>query len=186
MTFKEILPNTLSSLRILSVPFLLYFSYQERHNLFLALLVFALATDALDGFLARALKVTSKLGAKLDSFGDMGVYLAVPFCAYWLYPEIVREELGFLLIVVLSYTVPIIASLLKFRRVASYHTWSAKLAGVVMSIAILLVFLTETVWLSRIAAFFQAVVAIECVLITLRLRAPQADVKSVFHVYNET
>ncbi len=72
MSIKEALPNFLSSIRILYVPFLLYSSYHGYKNTFLLILFFALITDAVDGFLARVLKVTSNLGARLDSLVDMG------------------------------------------------------------------------------------------------------------------
>ncbi len=70
------LPNLLTLARIVIVPFFFtqLVSYQpgdERHRLIaLTLLVAACISDALDGFLARALKQQTRLGTFLDPLAD--------------------------------------------------------------------------------------------------------------------
>lgn len=67
------LPNILTLLRIVLIPFFVLFFYLDvgEANL-IATVVFALAafTDWLDGYLARRLKVTSRFGAFLDPVAD--------------------------------------------------------------------------------------------------------------------
>jgi len=176
------IPNTISILRILSVPVLLYSSYYELKAVFIGILFFALISDAIDGYLARKFKVESALGAKLDSWGDMCVYLSIPVCAIWLYPNLVYEVYGYFLFVVAAYTAPIIASLIKFQAIANYHTLSAKMAGVVMSISTVLAFIFGELNLFKAAVALQVLVALENILITLKLPDPKSNVRSYYHL----
>ncbi len=176
------IPNILSTLRIIIAPILLYLAWFGHKNYFIIFLVTALLTDALDGFLARKLNATTKTGAKLDSIGDMAIYVAVPFCAWWLWPEILKRETPYVLLAMCGYAFPWIVGIVKFRNIPSYHTYGAKLAALVMSIAILLLFTCEFNILFRIAAIFQAIVAIEEIAITIQLTELECDVKSIWHL----
>ena len=67
------IPNSLTLIRILLIPvFVVVFYLQVRWNHVLATAVFALAaiTDLMDGYLARKLGQTSRLGAFLDPVAD--------------------------------------------------------------------------------------------------------------------
>ena len=67
------LPNTLTLLRIVSIPiFILVFYLPFKWSNLLACLLFSIAalTDLLDGYLARKLGQTSRLGAFLDPVAD--------------------------------------------------------------------------------------------------------------------
>lgn len=176
------IPNIISGIRILSAPILLFLTWEGYRNAFIVLLFAALVSDGIDGYIARKHNVSSKLGTKLDSLGDMAIYLTVPICAWWLWPQILKREALFVLIAIASYVVPLIAGLIKFRKVPSYHTLGAKIAAVFMCIAILFLFMTEFAWIFRIAAIFQAVVACEEVLITVRLPILRSNVKSIWHL----
>lgn len=176
------IPNIISGIRILSAPILLFLAWEGYRNAFIVLLFAALVSDVIDGYIARKHNVSSKLGTKLDSLGDMAIYLTVPICAWWLWPQILKREALFVLIAIGSYVVPLIAGLIKFRKVPSYHTLGAKIAAVLMSIAILFLFMTEFAWIFRIAAIFQAVVACEEVLITIRLPILRSNVISIWHL----
>ena len=178
----SVIPNIISGARIVCAAILLFLAWEGYRNAFIMLLLASLVSDAIDGYIARRFNVTSKLGAKLDSLGDMAIYLTIPICAWWLWPQILKQEALFVFIAIVSYIVPLIAGLIKFRKVPSYHTLGAKTAAVFMSIAILLLFLTEFTWVFRIAAIFQVVVACEEVLITIRLPILQSDVKSIWHL----
>lgn len=67
------LPNRLSLIRILSIPVIVFFiSSQEEELIFASCLIFIVAgiTDGLDGFMARKMKLTTKLGLYLDPLAD--------------------------------------------------------------------------------------------------------------------
>lgn len=175
-------PNFLSGFRLVAAPFLLLLAWLGHPHLFLALLALSLFSDSIDGFVARRLNMASELGTRLDSWGDLATYFTVPVCAWWLWPEILRREKWFVFLVVAAYVIPIAAGFAKFGRLPSYHTWAAKASAVLMSVAVFVLFISNTAWPFRIAAVLQALVACEEVAITLKLSKLRGNVKSYWHV----
>jgi CDP-diacylglycerol--glycerol-3-phosphate 3-phosphatidyltransferase len=175
-------PNLLSGFRLVAAPFLLYLAWTGHPKLFLALLAISLLSDSVDGFIARRLDDTSEFGTRLDSWGDLATYLTVPLCAWWLWPEILKREAFFVLLVVAAYVIPLMAGFAKFRRLPSYHTWGAKTGAVLMSVSVLVLFIADIAWPFRCAAIFQALVACEEVAITIRLSEPETNVPSYWHL----
>jgi len=180
------IPNILSASRIILAPVLLYLAWSGQKNLFLIVLAVSLLSDALDGPLARKLHATSATGAQLDSIGDLATYVVLPVCAWWLWPEIIIREAPYVVIAVCAYFLPLIAGLVKFHTVPSYHTYAAKAAAIIMSVAMLFLFLTEFNTLFRIASIYQAIVALEEIVITVQLKEPRSDIRSIWHLKNET
>ena len=179
------LPNLLSAFRLIAAPFLLYLAWTDRPRLFLALLAITLFSDAIDGFVARRLHATSEFGTRLDSWGDLVIYLVIPLCAWWLWPDIIRREAGFVLLVLTAFVIPPIAGLLKFRQLTSYHTWCAKAVAVLMSVAIFFLFMTDIAWPFRCAAVLLCLSACEEIAITLRLTELRSNVRSYWHVIRQ-
>ena len=64
------IPNLLSLLRILSLPFLFYLIKDDYPTAALYLLIGSWFTDFLDGFIARTFNQRSKLGSYLDPIAD--------------------------------------------------------------------------------------------------------------------
>ena len=73
----------------------------------------------------------------------MAIYLTVPLCAWWLLPELIKEEALFVCIALIAYITPLMAAIIKFKRIPSYHTYGAKIAAILMSTAIIVLFMTE-------------------------------------------
>jgi CDP-diacylglycerol--glycerol-3-phosphate 3-phosphatidyltransferase len=121
-------------------------------------------------------------GAKLDSIGDLATYLVLPVCVWWLWPEIIQREAPYVVIAVVAYLLPLIAGIVKFRQIPSYHTYGAKAAAILMSTAMLLLFMTELNIVFRIATIFQVIVAIEEIAITIQLTELKSNVKSIWHL----
>jgi len=176
------IPNLLSGFRLIAAPFLLLIAWSGYPGWFFALLIIMFMTDAIDGFVARKLNIASELGTRLDSWGDMATYLIIPICAWWLWPEIIRREAFFVFIAVLCYIVPLAAGFIKFKRLPSYHTWSAKAAAVLMSSCVILLFGVDMPWPFRFAVIFQVFVTCESVAITLRLSRWQCNIPSYWHL----
>ncbi|MDE1547634.1 CDP-diacylglycerol--glycerol-3-phosphate 3-phosphatidyltransferase [Jeotgalibaca caeni] len=77
---KKQLPNLLTILRLLLIPFYFIVFYSGSENAtFQALLVFIAAsiTDVLDGYLARKYEVVSKFGTVADPFADKLMQISV-------------------------------------------------------------------------------------------------------------
>lgn len=174
-------PNLVSLLRLLMAPVLLWLAYTQRANLFLFAVVFSIFTDLLDGFLARWLQQTSELGSRLDSWGDFTIYSTLAIGAWWLWPQTVQEYLFCSALIVMSFTLPSLIGLVKFKGQTSYHTWMVKLAVAATIISYLLLFSGFLAWPFYVAAALCAVAAIEETAITLVLREQRADVASIFH-----
>jgi CDP-diacylglycerol---glycerol-3-phosphate 3-phosphatidyltransferase len=175
------IPNTLSCLRLIIAPLLLYFAWNGRATLFLIFFITALITDCLDGYIARKLNQTSELGARLDSLGDNFIYVTVPLSIWWLRPDIIQREDVWVSIVLFSYALPVICGFIKFKRLISYHTLGAKLSAVLLSVSIILMMINGPSLPFRIASLVFLLTAIEEISITFILPAWQADVPTFIH-----
>ena len=175
------LANGLSATRLLLAPVLLVLAWRRLHAPFFWCLVASLATDMIDGAVARRLGQTSKLGAVLDSLGDLATYSAVPVCAVWLHPEVIQEERAAFWATVACFFGPVAAGLLRFRRLTSYHTRTAKLAAYLVGAGALALFAGYGTVPFRLAVPFLVVSALENLAITAVLPAWRPDVPTIFH-----
>lgn len=181
-TIYENIPNLLSCFRLIAAPFLLIIAWQDRPNLFLVILAVSLLSDAIDGFIARRFKVTSKTGAKLDSWGDFVTYFTVAVCAWRLWPEILQREAFFVVTGIVFFILPALAGSIKFKRLPCYHTWGAKIQAVLMCLAMYILFITDIGWPFRCAVILQCFVSIEEMAITLWLTEQRCNVPSFWHL----
>lgn len=173
------LPNTFSLLRLLMAPLALVLAVNQQETLYLLAIAFSVFTDLLDGFLARSLNQITELGSKLDSWGDFAIYSTMAVCAFILWPEQVVEHAYASLTIVLSFTLPALTGLIKFRTFTSYHTWSVKIAVAMTIIAYLLLFTGVVAWPYYLAASLAALAALEEVLITLLIHRSHSDVRTL-------
>lgn len=176
------LPNLISTLRLTASPVALYLAWHGYADTVLVVLVVALTSDALDGYLARALGQTSTFGAKLDSAADFTLLLTIPLAGWWLWPEIMRHEAPYFIVAIISATLPPAVHFWKFRTPTSYHTWSAKLAVLCMSGSAILLFAGCSPWLFRLATPMSVLAACEQIAITWVLPESRSDVRSLWHV----
>lgn len=177
------LPNLISVLRLLMAPVLLYLAVTQRPGIFIAVLLFTEFTDVLDGYLARRLNLVSQLGAQLDSWGDFFIYSTMAISAWLLWPEIIIENKIYVIILIASFTIPVLIGLIKFRKLTSYHTLSVKVSVVIVVIAYILLFTGIVSWPFKLAAICALYAGIEEILITLLSHeAKTVDVKSIWHV----
>ncbi len=175
------IPNCLSASRLVLVPVLLLFAYYGQGDVFLFLLAGSLLTDGLDGYLARRWNQTSELGARLDSWGDLFTYMAMLLGLVLLWPDIFQQEKWFFVLGFFTYLVPTLTCLLKFHELPRYHTWSAKLAAVLMAPAYYVLVLADISMLFRGVIFFHIWVALEEVFIIFTLNKNHYNVPTVFH-----
>ena len=174
-------PNFFSYIRIASVPFLFYIAWKDYPNLFLIVLVLALSTDAIDGYFARKLNQVTTLGTTLDSIGDTAMYMTILPCAWLLWPELIMQNIEYIIIVMLAFIVPMIAGFIKFGRMPSYHTWLAKITTVLLSVTVFIWFATEIFWPFKISVFIQVIVMIEYLAITFHLKKWRGNIPSYWH-----
>src|SRR6266446_6924185 len=157
--------NRLSMLRIALAPVLLLLASRGSARAFTACLAVALATDIADGKIARRLGQTSLLGARLDSWGDLLLFLSLPVCGVLLRPEFVRVAAG----------------LCRFGRLTSYHTRGAKAAAYMLGVSSLIAFGGGPGWPFRVATVAFVCVEAEEIAITIVLPRWHANVRSLAH-----
>ena len=175
------LPNLVSSFRLGIIPLQFYLAWNGQAVLFLVLFLAQLLSDLLDGLLARWLNQSSKFGARLDSWADLATYMSLPLCAWWLWPDLIRQESPFLIAAVAGYLVPAAIGFLKFGRLTSYHTWVSKASSALMGPGLFVLFLGGTPWLFRFATCVFVLSVVEEVAMTAVLPEWRADVPSFCH-----
>jgi CDP-diacylglycerol--glycerol-3-phosphate 3-phosphatidyltransferase len=184
MTTVFTLPNLLSACRIALAPVLVVLAATGQHHFFLGLLAVSLATDALDGYLARLLRQESALGVKLDSWGDLLTYITMILGLWLLWPQLFMSEIWFLLLGIGFYCLPMLAGLFKFGVLPKFHTWAAKLAALLIAPAYFVLTLWGYALPFRIVIAFHVWVAIEELLIVFILSRNQYNVPTFIHARN--
>jgi CDP-diacylglycerol--glycerol-3-phosphate 3-phosphatidyltransferase len=174
-------PNLLSAFRVACAPLVLVLAWRGATGPFLAFFALGLASDALDGALARRLGQTSDFGARLDQWADFALWASLPIGAWWLWPETLVRESPFVILALASMLLPTAIAYAKYRAVPGYHTWSVKLGSLGMGISVPLLLIFDVAWPFRAAALFQLVCAIDELGITYLLAECRHDVPSVLH-----
>ena len=131
-------PNLLSFLRILLVPVFLWFLLEELFLAAIAVLAVAGLTDFLDGFLARKLNQTTKLGKMLDPVADR-LYIfatllalsATGYVPWWLAGLVILRD------VLMLISLPLLASV-GYRSLPVHYLGKASTFALLYSFPLLL------------------------------------------------
>lgn len=178
MQLKRSIPNIISVLRII-LSFGLLLTLDNMY-LFSGLVFFIGLTDIADGYIARKYNLVSKLGAKLDSLGDLfffGIILLIIFYCYnWILTE---NYIWFLVIVLLKISTAVI-SRIKTGEFLFIHTLANKFTGLVVFLAILIIpfFVADTLFL--LLFLVATIAAAEELLIVILNKTPDINQKSIF------
>lgn len=172
------LPDALTLFRLSAAPALIPIAAAGQDRPFLLLLVVALVTDAIDGPIARATQRVSERGARLDSLADIALYSAAPLGVWLLHPWLFRDHPWLIVSILGAWALPLLVGIVRFRRVTSYHTRLAKLAGGVFALAGLGFLVSHAVWPLQIAATLLTISAFEEIAITVVLPSWRTDVPS--------
>lgn len=179
-------PNLLTCFRFVAAPLLLWLAWHGKPQAFLWLLAVSFATDALDGFVARLTGQVSELGATLDSYADVIIYATIVIAAWWLWPDLMQQEIVFVSLIVCSYLLPALVGIAKFGSFTSYHTFTVKVAAVCVAASIYLLFLFELALPFEITAFICVLAAFEECAITLILREKRSNISSLWAVLHHS
>ena len=136
------LPNILTLLRIISVPFIGYMLYVEEYTIALVLFIASGLTDILDGYLARRMNTISSFGKLADPFADKLVQVTALAILYtkgvvpWVVLSIVciKEALQLLGGFNLFRKKNIVVYSNKFGKIASFIFYSAVGLSILFSI----------------------------------------------------
>ncbi|MFA6334129.1 MAG: CDP-alcohol phosphatidyltransferase family protein [Bacteroidales bacterium] len=180
------IPNLLSFYRLLAFPLILYFIIAGKENLFSIFLVINLLTDVADGFIARRFKMETELGARLDSAADNLTYL-LAFAGIYAFKleEFLPYKVSFLIFIG-SLLFTIVVSLIKFRRLPSFHLYMTKISGYVQGAFFICLFTV-----GFIVPFYYFMIiwgilgAIEHITIQLIIPEMRSNVKGLYWVLKE-
>jgi phosphatidylglycerophosphate synthase len=178
------LVNAITLYRAVSSVFLLYFIWTQNLEVFKWLLAISFFTDAIDGFLARKFRVSSIMGARLDSLADDLTLLMGILGIFRFEPEFVQQELAWIIILIAMYLVQTTMALVRYGRVSSFHTYMAKGAAILQGcFLILLFFLPEwPLTLFHLAAVFTILDIVEEMILVMVLPEWKTDVKGLYWV----
>ena len=177
------IPWALVGLRLVLAPTLVLFALHRIQGLAMALAVLAaLASDIYDGILARKLGIATVALRRADSVVDTIFYLAAAWSAWIVSPFAVRSVAKLLIVLGVLEISRYVFDYLKFRREASYHSYLAKVWGLVLASAlIMLLAFNGSGWLLRTALWLGIVSDVEGLAISFLLPAWAQDVRSVLH-----
>lgn len=156
------LPNIITIARLLAAPVLAWFAYKQMHIAFAALLLPALFSDVVDGWLARKLGVESPLGARLDSIADILLMAVILYSIWPLHPYIYLDHGNVIIAVVILLALMHVASLFRYGHLASFHTHLIRAGIFVFSVfAVVLSLYGFVPWLLYLAGFVCTLGALE-------------------------
>ena len=137
-TFKNFnIADWFSFYRIFAAPILLLLIYLDQRMIFTWLLLMSYSTDAIDGFLARKLKITSPRGSQLDSIGDQITLIIGLLGLFYFETNFIKANLVLILIAFIPYIIQMILAYLKYGKATAFHTYLAKLSAILQSLFIL-------------------------------------------------
>lgn len=138
LTFKNFnVADWFSFYRILAAPFLLVLIWLDQRFIFTWLLLVSYSTDAIDGYLARKLKITSPRGSQLDSFGDQITLIVGLIGLFYFETDFIKTNLILILIAFVPYILQMIIAYFKYGKATAFHTYLAKLSAIMQSVFIL-------------------------------------------------
>ncbi|WP_158847839.1 CDP-alcohol phosphatidyltransferase family protein [Algibacter sp. L1A34] len=138
LTFKNFnIADWFSFYRIFAAPFLLALIWFDLRLIFTWLLLISYSTDAIDGYLARKLKITSPRGSQLDSFGDQITLIVGLTGLLYFENDFIKENLILILIAFVPYIIQMLIAYFKYGKATAFHTYLAKLSAVFQSLFIL-------------------------------------------------
>lgn len=129
------IPNTLTVIRILFIPLIVFYIFTGNHILAFVFFTISGITDIVDGFIARKFNLVSNFGKLMDPLADKLTQIAT--LASLVFKNII--PVWILLVVFLKEFIMICgASFLYGKDVVVYSKWYGKLATVLLYIAIVI------------------------------------------------
>tara|TARA_R110002167_G_scaffold62967_14_gene177612 strand:- start:840 stop:1442 length:603 start_codon:yes stop_codon:yes gene_type:complete len=148
-TFKKFnIADWFSFYRVAAVPLLSILLWFGERELFTWFLLISYSTDAIDGYLARKLKMTSARGSQLDSIGDQLTFIMGLIGLVVFETDFIKTNIILILIAFVPYLLQMVIAFVKYGKATSFHTYLAKVSAVLQGVFILwLLFFGPVYWL---------------------------------------
>lgn len=150
---------------------------------FVALLVIALATDALDGFLARRLNAYSDLGRRLDSAADYVTLITGAAGIALLWPDIMHRELPWVMAGLGGFFTVLAFGFVRFGRALGYHTWATKLLALASALSLIPLLSGGPPWPFHVVVILQVAASLEQIAIALLVPTHRGEMPTVWHAW---
>lgn len=178
---RKLLPNLLSGTRIALMPVVLLTAIIGSRVAFVALLAVSLATDALDGFLARRLHAYSELGRKLDSAADYVTLMTGVAGIALLWPVIMHRELPWVVVGLCAFFGVLVFGFARFGRPLGYHTWATKVLAIAMALSLIPLLSDRTATPFHVLVVLQIGASFEQVMIAVLVPWHRGEMPTFVH-----
>lgn len=156
------LPNAISVARLASTPVLVWLAWTSRETAFTWLLIAALASDALDGMLARAFGWATSIGSLFDSAADAALMLTTAYGVWAFHPYVFTDYGLIIWSLIALWALEHVMALVRYRRLSSFHTALVRTGVLVFSAFLIVLFLYGFVsWLFYLSAILSLAAVIE-------------------------
>src|SRR5690554_4596545 len=123
-TFRNFnIADWFSFYRIFAAPILLVFLLLQNREVFSGLLLISYSTDAIDGFLARRLKITSPRGSQLDSMGDQITFVLGLAALLVFEYDFILDNIGWIVVSLTPYLIQMLLAWRKYGKATAFHTY---------------------------------------------------------------
>jgi phosphatidylglycerophosphate synthase len=176
-------PNIVSGVRLALLPAVLAAALAGSRRWFVILLGISLATDVLDGFLARRLKAYSEFGRKLDSVADYLTLLVGLGGIALLWPREFERELPWIVAGMSAFLGVLVLGFVRLGRAPCYHSWAAKVGAVACALSLIPLLGGYSARPFHVAIGLQLFAACDEVVIALLLPAHVGEMPSAWHAW---
>jgi CDP-diacylglycerol--glycerol-3-phosphate 3-phosphatidyltransferase len=182
LTFKNFnIADWFSFYRIIAAPFLILLLWLDEQMLFACFLLISYSTDAIDGYLARKLKITSPRGSQLDSFGDQITLIIGLIGLYVFENNFIKINLYLIVVSFIPYSIQMLIAYYKYGKATAFHTYLAKISAIIQSAFILWsLFFSPNYSLFYIMIVFGVLETIEEITLIFMYDYWTSDIKGVY------
>ena len=187
LTFKNFnIADWFSFYRVVAAPFLVLLLWLDKRHFFAWLLLISYLTDAIDGYLARKLKITSPRGSQLDSFGDQ-ITLVVGLIGLLVFEnEFIRKNILLIGVAFVPYIIQMSIAYYKYGKATAFHTYLAKLSAIIQSVFILYsLFFAPNYTLFYIMIGFGLLETFEEITLIYMYNTWASDVKGIYWAFRD-
>ena len=177
------IPNTLSLYRLLIFPVMLYWIFTRKENLVALFISVSLFTDWLDGIVARAFNMQTRIGARLDSWADTGTYICAFLAIYLFKWNEIRPHAFILYVFMAIWLISYIVVFVKFKGLIGLHTYMFKATGYAQGAFIIILFLIRFYpWLFYLSLCVGILALLEEIIIIMLIKKPMINVKGLYWI----
>jgi len=172
--------------RVAAIPILILLLWFNERKLFTWFLLISYSTDAIDGYLARKLKITSERGSQLDSIGDQLTFIMGLIGLLVFEVNFIKENLVLISIAFIPYLLQMAIAFVKYGKATAFHTYLAKISAVVQAVFIIwFLFFGPVYWLFYCMIVIGLLETIEEITLIFMYDTWVADVKSFLFALND-